>query len=250
MAHRAAATAAAVAAALVAAVPAAGQASPSDVIVSDGSRTYAVARLTDGRLAPGPLCLPADTALAPLALNRVVASVPVAAPRAVALGSEEWNRLSPQLLALAERREREQRLVQATARRAPRFLEWLYASDAGGGMTYYFEVSRRIPSASAPIDVDVDTDPPGTIRVVVSGFAQQQAAGLTPVGTKGELRWEQDGLPQGPRRPDLRPLGVLTPPGDPVWVMDAHAPGTSWVNLFAVGARVTRLLASTRIGNC
>jgi hypothetical protein len=242
--------AAAIVAAMAAVAPVAGQVAKSDVTVSDGAHTYVVARLNEGRLLPGPRCLPFAAPLDPLALRQVMASSPVAEPRAVTVGSEEWNRLAPQLLALAERREREQRLVQSTTSRAPRFLDWVYASDAGGRATYYFEVSRRVPSVSAPIDADVDTDPPGTIRVVVSGFALRGASTLTPLGTKGELRWEQDGLPQGPRRPDLRPLGILTMNGDAVWVMDAHAPGTSWVNLFAVGAAGTRLLASTRIGGC
>ncbi len=100
------------------------------------------------------------------------------------------------------------------------------------------------------MDVDVDTDPPGTIRVVVSGFARRDSGGLTPLGTKGELRWEQDGLPRGPNRPDLRPLGVLALPGDPVWVMEGRTPATSWVNIFAVGARGTDLRVTTRIGGC
>ena len=171
-------------------------------------------------------------------------------PRAVAVGSEEWNRLSPIILGLAERREREQRLAQATTARAPRFLDWLFASDAGGRTIYYFEASRRVPSVAAPVDVDVDTDPPGTIRVVVSGFARGEPGGLIPLGTKGELRWEQDGLPRGPNRPDLRPLGVLALPGDPVWVMEGRTPATSWVHLFAVGARGTDLRVTTRIGGC
>lgn len=222
----------------------------TEVSVSDGTRTYAVARVVENRIAQAAPCAPTDAPLDPLALRSVVASVPVAGPRAVSVGSEEWTRLAPVLLALAERREREQRLVQATTARAPRFLDWLFASDAGGRTVYYFEASRRVPSVAAPIDVDVDTDPPGTIRVVVSGFARADAGGLTPLGTKGELRWEQDGLPRGPNRPDLRPLGVLTLPGEPVWVMEGRTPATSWVNFFAVGPRGTDLRGTTRIGGC
>lgn len=225
-------------------------AATTDVRVSDGTRTYTVGRLVDGLVSTAAPCVATDVPLEPMALKSVVASVPVTEPRAVSVGSEEWNRLSPAILALAERREREQRLVQATTARAPRFLDWLFVSETGGRAVYYFEASRRVPSVAAPIDVDVDTDPPGTIRVVVSGFARRDPGGLTPLGTKGELRWEQDGLPRGPNRPDLRPLGVLALRGDPVWVMEGRTPATSWVNLFAVGARGTDLRVTTRIGGC
>ena len=194
--------------------------------------------------------MPTDAPLDALALTRVVAAVPVIEPRPVQLGSGEWNQLSPRILALAERREREQRLVQATTARAPRFLDWLFVSDAGGRATYYFEVSRRVPSVTAPLDVDVDTDPPGTVRVVVSGFVRPEASGLSALATKGELRWEQDGLPRGPSRPDLRPLGVLTLPGDPVWVMEGRTPVATWVSMFAVGARGVDVRVTTRIGGC
>ena len=225
-------------------------AATTDVSVSDGTYTYAVARIVDGRVSAAP-CVATDVPLEPLALKSVVAgAVPVVVPRAVAVGSEEWNRLSPIILGLAERREREQRLVQATTARAPRFLDWLFATDAGGRIIYYFEASRRVPSVAAPVDVDVDTDPPGTIRVVVSGFARGEPGGLIPLGTKGELRWEQDELPRGPNRPDLRPLGVLALPGDPVWVMEGRTPATSWVHLVAVGARGTNQRGTTRIGGC
>ena len=221
-----------------------------EIGVTDGARTYPVAQLLDGRLAPSAPCIVTDAPLDSLALQSVVANKPVATPRAVALDSEEWRQLAPQILALAERREREQRLVQATVARAPRFLDWLFAHDAGGRATYYFEASRRLPSVAAPLDTDVDTDPPGTIRVVVSGFVRRDQAGLTPLGTKGELRWEQDGLPRGPNRPDLRPLGVLMLAADPVWVMESRTPATSWVHLFAVGARGAELRITTRIGQC
>ena len=119
--------------------------SATEVGVSDGTRTYTVARLVAGRLETASPCVPTDAPLDALALTRVA--------------------------------------------RAPRFLDWLFASDAGGRATYYFEVSRRVPSATAPLDVDVDTDPPGTVRVVVSGFVRPGASGLSALATKGEPRW-------------------------------------------------------------
>jgi hypothetical protein len=226
------------------------QSATVEIGVADGARTYPVARVLDGRLAPTVPCIAADAPLDPLAQQSVVASQPAAALRAIAVDSEEWRQLAPPILALAERREREQRLTRATLARAPRFLDWLFANDADGRATYYFEASRRLPSVAAPLDTDVDTDPPGTIRVVVSGFVRRDPAGLTPLGTKGELRWEQDGLPRGPNRPDLRPLGVLALAADAVWVMESRTPATSWVHLFAVGTRGAELRVTTRIGGC
>jgi hypothetical protein len=227
------------------------QATPGgDITVSAAEHRFPVARITEGRLRPAAPCVPIGGPLEPLAPQSVLAPIPVAQARTVALGSEEWNQLSPLVLALAERREREQRLVPATTSRAPRFLDWLFASEAGGASVYYFEASRRVPSVAAPIDVDVDTDPPGTIRIVVSGFVRRDPAGLAPLGTKGELRWEQDDLPRGPSRPDLRPLGILALPDDPVWVMETRTPMSVWVNFFAVGTRGTTLRVSTRLGTC
>ena len=237
-------------AACIIASPIAQSPAATQVSVTDGARVYVVARIVDDRVVQAAPCVATGSPLDPLALKSVIASVPVTEARAVPVGSEVWNRLSPTLLALAERREREQRLAQATTARAPRFLDWLFASDVGGRAVYYFEASRRVPSVAAPIDTDVDTDPPGTIRVVVSGFAQADPGGLTPLGTKGELRWEQDNLPRGPNRPDLRPLGVLAIAGAPVWVMEGRTPATSWINLLAVGPRGTDLRVTTRIGGC
>jgi hypothetical protein len=131
----------------------------------------------------------------------------------------------------------------------PRFLDWVFLSDARGGPVYYFETSRRIPSP--PVDPDTaDTDPPGTLRIAVSGFARIDAKGATPLGTKGELRWEEDGLPRGPVRPDLRPLGIVLTATDVVWVMEGRTPAASTVSLFGVGARATALVSATRIGRC
>lgn len=221
----------------------------SEIAISAGAQRLVIARLAEGALTPSA-CLPVDAPPDPTAPLTVTAPVAVTQPRAVRIGSDEWTEVSPLVLALAERREREQRLVQATTSKAPHFLDWLFASDAAGAATYYFEASRRVPSIAAPIDVDVDTDPPGTIRIVVSGFARRTSTGLTPLGTKGELRWEQDDLPRGPSRPDLRPLGVLALPGDPVWIMESRTPASSAVNFFRVGGRGTTLQGTTRLGGC
>lgn len=222
-----------------------------EVAIAGGGFAYTVARLMDGRLVTTGPCVAAEGPLDEGQGWRVTVSGPVQAlsPRQVAVGSEEWNRVAPRVLALADRREREQRLATASTSRVPRFLDWLYASDAKGGPTYYFETSRRVPSPPADPDA-ADTDPPGTLRIAVSGFALLDATTATPLGTKGELRWEEDGRPRGPIRPDLRPLGVVVAAGEVVWVMEGPAPGASAISLVSVGAGGTAIVAATRIGRC
>lgn len=221
------------------------------VRVASGALEHTVARLVDGRLvAPAP-CMPAEGPLEAVQEWRVTATgvLQTAQVRAIQVGSEEWNRVAARLLALADRREREQRLAAESTSRVPRFLDWLFGLEVRGGPVYYFETSRRLPSPLVDPDT-ADTDPPGTVRIAVSGFAQVDATGATPLGTKGELRWEEDGLPRGPVRPDLQPLGIVMMSGDVVWVMEGRTPAASTVSLFGVGPRGTTLLAATRIGRC
>jgi hypothetical protein len=153
----------------------------------------------------------------------------------------------PTVLRLFEQREAEQRLLSDRTSGSPRVVDWIYVAAGGGARMYYFEASRRVASASA--DVDDDTDPPGTVRIAVAGFLRETGDGLVPLGTKSELRWEQDGLPAGPSRPDLTPLGVL-PRGDrSVWVMQAHSGARQWFALYESAGRSVRTLLTTR-GTC
>jgi hypothetical protein len=167
--------------------------------------------------------------------------------RAVAPGSPEWLRLAPTIVELFERREREQRLSDK-ASDAPRGVDWIYVSERTDSRTYYFEASRRVASASP--DVDDDTDPPGTVRIAVAGFLHDSAGRLTPLGTKSELRWEQDGLPAGASRPDLTPLGMVVHDARSIWVMKGQSGTSAWFTLYDVSAAGTRTLLTARNTRC
>jgi hypothetical protein len=148
---------------------------------------------------------------------------------------------------LFERREREQRLSDR-ASDAPRAVDWIYASEGNDVHTYYFEASRRVASTSP--DVDHDTDPPGTVRIAVAGFLQDTNGRLVALGTKSELRWEQDGLPAGPNRPDLSPLGVVIHNERSIWVMKGQSGTSVWFTLYDVSAGGTRTLLTARSARC
>jgi hypothetical protein len=149
---------------------------------------------------------------------------------------------------LFERREREQRLASDRTSDAPRAVDWIYAAENGGRRTYYFEASRRVASNSA--DVDHDTDPPGTLRIAVAGFLHDSPGRLTTLGTKSELRWEQDGLPAGPHRPDLAPLGIVTDGARSIWVMKGQSGTSTWFTLYDVSTGGTRALLTARAARC
>jgi len=168
--------------------------------------------------------------------------------RAVASGSPEWLRLAPTIVEIFDRREREQRLLADRTTDAPRAVDFIYVSERGGQRVYYFEASRRVASASA--DVDHDTDPPGTVRIAVAGFLHDTRARLVPLGTKSELRWEQDGLPAGPSRPDLMPLGIVGHDDRSVWVMKGQSGTSTWFTLYEVGQQTTSTVLTTRLVRC
>jgi hypothetical protein len=161
--------------------------------------------------------------------------------------SQEWLRLAPTIIELFERREREQRLSDR-ASDGPRAVDWIYASQINGRRMYYYEASRRVSSASP--DVDQDTDPPGTVRIAVAGFLHDDQGRLIPLGTKSELRWEQDGLPAGPRRPDLMPLAIAGHGERSVWVMKGQSGTSRWFTLYDVSPQGIRTLFTARGARC
>lgn len=216
--------------------------------VDDGQRVRSVARLVKGRWVEAAACT-ASTSGRNRPGERLVATggLEVATARPLAPGSADWLRLAPTIIGLFERREREQRVASDRTAGAPRAIDWIYTVDAAGQRLHYFEASRRVASASP--DVDDDTDPPGTLRIAVAGFLQDAPTGVTPLGTKSELRWEQDGLPAGPSRPDLTPLGVVRQGDRSVWVMKRQTGGSVWFSLYEVGGGTgTRTLVTTRSG--
>jgi len=209
--------------------------------VADGDRVRPIARVADGKWISELKCVPAAGAL------RVSGEIRQSVARGVKPGSPEWLRLAPTIIEQFERRESEQRLSDRTSV-APRAVDWIYATEDGATRMYYFEASRRVANASP--DVDNDTDPPGTVRIAVAGFLHDSQGRLTPLGTKSELRWEQDGLPAGPSRPDLTPLGVVSYRGRSIWVMRGQSGTSGWFTLYDVSAEGTRTLLTTRAPGC
>lgn len=228
-------------------------AQPGDLVLSvdDGTRVSPIARLVNSEWVSAALCASGDTRSTPDSVReRLIASRGLVAKtvRAVAPGTPEWLHLAPAIGQAFERREREERLTSERTARAPRAIDWIYALEDGAERIYYFEASRRVPNASD--DVDADTDPPGTIRVAVAGFLREGRGGPVSIGTKSELRWEQDGLPAGPGRPDLMPLGVVSYSGRSVWVMKGQSGPSSWFTLYEVGAGAPRTVLTARVTRC
>lgn len=226
------------------------QAADSVLSVDDGRQVRPIARLIEGRWVADAKCTPgkADTASSVPERLSATGEIRVGQVRAVVPGSPEWLRLLPSIVDLFERREREQRLAINRTSDAPRAVDWIYTAEAAGRTVHYFEASRRVATASA--DVDHDTDPPGTVRVAVAGFLHDVGGRPVSLGTKSELRWEQDGLPAGPSLPDLRPLGVVTHGNRTIWVMKGHSGTVSWFALYDVSAEGTQIALSTRSTGC
>jgi hypothetical protein len=217
------------------------------VSVDDGTEVRSIARLVGDRWLDDTKCA---ANLNPSASDRlrVSGSLKQFPVRAVVPGSQEWLRLSPTIVELFERRERDQRLLSDRTSDSPRAVDWIYATNVGERRTYYFEASRRVTSASA--DVDHDIDPPGTLRIAVAGFLLDAPDRLAPVGTKSELRWEQDGLPAGPTRPDLTPLGVVVSGDKSLWLMRGQSGTSRWFTLYEVGATGTSTALTVRPRRC
>jgi hypothetical protein len=233
----------------LAGTPARAQTDSAAISVDDGSQVRPIARLVDGRWVSETKCGASKPDGGPPASKRlrVTGEMQVSPVRAIVPGSQEWTRLAPTIIELFERREREQRLSDRVSD-APRAVDWIYVAEQGTRRTYYFEASRRVASASA--DSDLDTDPPGTIRIAVAGFLHDEAGRLTALGTKSELRWEQDGLPAGPGRPDLTPLGVVAGGGRSIWVMKGQSGASMWFTLYDVSSGGTRTLLTARAVRC
>ena len=216
--------------------------------VDDGRQVRAVARLVGDRWVSEKWCAPnGPQAADPRDRITVSGALQIVATRAVRPASEEWLRLAPTIVDIFERDERDQRLLSGKTLDAPRAVDWIYSAEHAARRTYYFEASRRV---SSPVDPDSDTDPRGTLRVAVAGFLHDGGARLVPLGTKSDLRWEQDGLPAGPQRPDLTPLGLVVQGAQSVWVMKGQSGTSIWFTLYDVSSTGIRTLLTTRGSPC
>jgi len=216
--------------------------------VDDGKQVRAVARLVGDRWVSEKWCT-ADGPQAVDARDRLTVSgdLRIVTTRAVAPASDEWLRLAPTIVDIFERDEQDHPLLSGKTSNAPRAVDWVYSAEHANRRMYYFEASRRV---SSPVDPDNDTDPRGTLRVAVAGFLHDGGARLVPLGTKSELRWEQDGLPAGPQRPDLTPLGLVVHGGQSVWVMKGQSGTSIWFTLYDVSSTGIRTLVTTRGVHC
>jgi hypothetical protein len=229
-------------------VPLHAQVGGSVLSVDNGKQVRAVARLAGDGWVGEKWCTPPGSPSAE-SRDRIAVSgdFRIVTTRAVASGSPEWVRLMPTIVESFERRERDQRLLSDKTADAPRAVDWIYSAENGGRRMYYFEASRRV---SSPVDADHDTDPPGTLRIAVAGFLHDAAERLVSLGTKSELRWEQDGLPVGPNRADLTPLGLIVRGGQSIWVMKGQSGTSVWFTLYDVSSTGIRTLLTTRGSPC
>jgi hypothetical protein len=234
--------------AFAASVAVAAQSGESVLSIDDGKAVRPIARLVSGRWVGETACASSGTSQIGEARLKASGGLKQSPVRAVVPGSTEWLRLAPTIVGLFEQREREQRLLSDKTSDAPRAVDWIYVNEDAARRTYYFEASRRVANASS--DVDHDTDPPGTVRIAVAGFLLDASNRLTPLGTKSELRWEQDGLPAGPVRPDLMPLGVVATGEQSIWVMKGQSGTRKWFTLYDVSTTGTRTLLTARADRC
>ena len=216
----------------------------SVVSVNDGAGVRPIARFTGGNWVSEKWCTSGGASRDTVTVSGGLRLLPI---RALVPGSQEWLRLSSTIVEIFARRERDERLLPDKTSDAPRAVDWIYSADYGGRPMYYFEASRRVASL---VDADHDTDPPGTLRIGVAGFLHDSGERLVPLGTKSELRWEQDGLPLGPNRPDLAPLGIVAQGAQSIWVMKGQSGTSAWFTLYDVSSAGTRTLLTTRGARC
>ncbi len=224
------------------------QVGASVVGVHDGAQVKPIARFAGGGWVSEKWCTSGGPSAAE-ARDRVSVSgdLRLIQVRALVSGSQEWLRLLPTIVEIFARRERDERLLPDKTSDAPRAVDWIYTAEHGGRPMYYFEASRRVASL---VDADHDTDPPGTLRIGVAGFLHGSGERLIPLGTKSELRWEQDGIPAGPNRPDLTPLGLVAHGTQSIWVMKGQSGTSVWFTLYDVSSEGIRTLLTTRGARC
>ena len=216
---------------------------PVVVTVREGSRVRAVARV-DGAAWSATCDMPAGATAAP-----------VVASRSVGTGVRERAELEAMIRRLFRDSERRENVSPAALASVPMQIESL---DAGGqdrgAQVYFFRASKTIPDSRGDVDLDDDgeVDPPGELRVDVSGWLRRTAARVESLGTNVTLSWEQvDARPAaGIRRAELTPVGVADVRGTSVWVMHGRAGTTTWYSLYDVGAGGVRLLIKTDSPGC
>ena len=172
----------------------------------------------------------------------------VAAARRLAPGSPELAVVEPAVRRAYEQREREQRLSASNVSGFPMRVDRVYATPAGTTpAVYYFEASKRIPDAGGSTDPD---DPKGTLRITVAGWLRASDRGMVPLGTRSELRWEQDDRPSPATGGDMVPLGLVRHAGRYAWVMKSPGVRRNAFAVYDTPQGGVRMLASADAGVC
>lgn len=228
----------------------AAQSSDRRIVVERGASRQAIARLdAAGRwveVAEGG-CLGEG------AVGRVVATggPQEEVPRRVTPGEESWSAVQPVIARVFAQRQGEHRLSASNVTSVPITFDWLYAAPGQDGFdpVFYFEASRRIPDpGTAP-----DDDPRGTLRVAVSGWLAVEADGaIVPLGSKSELRWEQetDAGAAAQNFPDSMPLGIVRHGAQTVWVMEMRIGTILRFTLYEPGSTGVRKLFEAAAVRC
>lgn len=210
------------------------------VAIDAGGAPQAIARFADGRWVKATdvlQCAPRGAAE-----RIVVAGGDAEAARPITAATNEWKAIEPVIVRVFELRQREHGIAAANLSGVPIQIDWVYGQPARDGQAaiYYFEASRRVPDpGTAP-----EEDPKGTLRVAVSGWLHHNGSGVTALGAKSELGWEQDRSDDSPPRgPDLVPLGVVAHDSRWIWVMKGRAGDIGWVTAYLVGESGVRILA-------
>jgi hypothetical protein len=221
--------------------------------VDEGSQQRPIATF-DGTRWSGACIAPAprggDSAPSRIRLT-ATGGTPVATVRLVPANGAEWVRLAPHVTRHFDERARRENVSAAALARVPLVIEAIFTSgDTSPPRIYFFSASKTVPDTRGPVDADDDgeVDPPGDLRIDVSGWLDD-AAGVTSLGTNSTLTWEQvDARPApGTRRSMLTPIGVVRVADRRVWVLQGRAGDSVWYTLYAVNpSAATRVLTLVR----
>ena len=234
---------AAVVLSIVIASPAAGQDAAIYVPVPGAAGRAAMARVDGGRWSAA-CARPANAHVAP-----------VEAVTPVARFTSTWRLLEPVIARLFDGRARRENVSPGALASVAMQIESVHGGAAvNGGQPYYFRASKTIPDTRGDVDLDEDgdVDPPGELRVDVSGWLRRTAARVDSLGTNATLSWEQieDRPASGTLRPELLPLGVADVDGRRVWVMRGRSAASTWYSLYDVGADGVRMLLRSDRSRC
>ncbi len=234
--------------AVAAAHSAAAQSAPGEIAIESGSKRQVVARAIGGQWHPV-----SDAGCTPGGTGRLVSGGrPMRGPARLTASDARWTLVRLEIERVFAQRQREHELTAPNVPGPAMTIDWVFADGeaAAAGTVLYFEASRRVPDpGTAP-----DDDPRGTLRVTVFGWLHAGKGRVSTLGSKSELRWEQEpeaGVAAVAGAPDLEPLGVERQATLPVWVMKAQTGTIVRYLLYEVGGPTgVRTLFDVRPARC